>query len=231
MNPPAGWYSDPQNPHMERWWDGTQWGPQSRPRGVLAPPPPPPPSRPSKKSYIPLWIVLGLAGLGILVTLIQNAGDDESSSSSRTTTRTAAAPRTTTAAPAPLQATPPASAPSPTAAATARTPAAPAGIGRPYRDGKFEFVVNSWDGTTAHITVRNIGDEPQFMNTSAQYLYDTQGRKFEPEGNLGSELFLATLNPGQSASGTFTYVLSGAVPSHLELHDSMFSGGVEVPLR
>lgn len=46
-----------------------------------------------------------------------------------------------------------------------------------------------------------------------------------------SDIYYETLNPGESVSGALTYELSGAVPSHLELHDSVFSGGVEVALR
>lgn len=30
--PPAGWYPDPQQPHLVRWWDGAAWGPQTQPR-------------------------------------------------------------------------------------------------------------------------------------------------------------------------------------------------------
>jgi len=35
--PPAGWYADPQSPVVERYWDGQQWSPHTRPRVV--PPP------------------------------------------------------------------------------------------------------------------------------------------------------------------------------------------------
>ena len=68
------------------------------------------------------------------------------------------------------------------------------------------------------------------MSVSAQYLYDKADRKFEPEFDLTSDLVLADLNPGQAVSGSLTYILSGAVPDRLELHDSIFSGGVDVPL-
>jgi hypothetical protein len=29
--PPAGWYPDPHGLQVMRWWDGTQWGPQTQP--------------------------------------------------------------------------------------------------------------------------------------------------------------------------------------------------------
>lgn len=41
-NPPAGWYADPTQPGVERWWDGQAWSDQTRQAG--SPPPPPPQS-------------------------------------------------------------------------------------------------------------------------------------------------------------------------------------------
>ncbi|WAM13701.1 DUF4352 domain-containing protein [Rhodococcus sp. JS3073] len=99
------------------------------------------------------------------------------------------------------------------------------------RDGKFEFVVHSWDGTTAQLSVTNISDRPYSLAMSSQYLFDEQGRKFEPEFDWTSDLAFADLNPGQTVSGALTYILSGAVGDHLELHDSMFSGGIDVKLN
>jgi len=42
--PVAGWYPDPTTPGIERWWDGSAWGPQTRSVSspTLAPPPPGP---------------------------------------------------------------------------------------------------------------------------------------------------------------------------------------------
>jgi Domain of unknown function (DUF4041)/Protein of unknown function (DUF2510)/Meiotically up-regulated gene 113 len=37
---PQGWYPDPQQPELLRWWDGTQWTPQTQPAPIAAPPPP-----------------------------------------------------------------------------------------------------------------------------------------------------------------------------------------------
>ncbi|WP_374009882.1 DUF2510 domain-containing protein [Leifsonia sp. LS-T14] len=37
--PPAGWYSDPQDPTRERWWDGTGWSEHQRDRAIAPPAP------------------------------------------------------------------------------------------------------------------------------------------------------------------------------------------------
>lgn len=46
--PPPDWYTDPEDPTKQRWWDGTKWTNADRPMppgaaGGLTPPPPPPP--------------------------------------------------------------------------------------------------------------------------------------------------------------------------------------------
>lgn len=38
---PAGWYSDPQNPGQQRYWDGSAWTEATQPAPFTAPPPPP----------------------------------------------------------------------------------------------------------------------------------------------------------------------------------------------
>lgn len=38
---PPGWYADPQNHGVERWWDGRAWTQHQRQRGATTPPPPP----------------------------------------------------------------------------------------------------------------------------------------------------------------------------------------------
>ncbi len=43
---PAGWYPDPQQPGIERWWDGTTWGDQVRPVDAPVVPPAPAPFEP-----------------------------------------------------------------------------------------------------------------------------------------------------------------------------------------
>ena len=121
--------------------------------------------------------------------------------------------------------------PAPGEVAAPAAPPPPANdIGRPVRDGQFEFVVTALDGSTAQLTVTNIGDHPKTMDAGEQILMDVQGREFAPSVSILSDIYYETLNPGESASGSLMYELSGAVPDHLELHDSAFSDGVEVAL-
>jgi len=44
-NPPAGWYTDPEDPTLDRMWLGATWGDQRRPHQP-APTQPPPPTGP-----------------------------------------------------------------------------------------------------------------------------------------------------------------------------------------
>src|SRR4051794_507037 len=37
--PAAGWYDDPGDATMSRWWDGEQWSSRIRPKASSAPPP------------------------------------------------------------------------------------------------------------------------------------------------------------------------------------------------
>ena len=41
VNVPAGWYADPDDPRMERWWDGAHWSDHHRPGPARTLPPPP----------------------------------------------------------------------------------------------------------------------------------------------------------------------------------------------
>ncbi|CAM3904689.1 DUF4352 domain-containing protein [Janibacter anophelis] len=129
------------------------------------------------------------------------------------------------------------------------------GIGSPARDGKFEFTVTkveegveqvgseffseSADGqfVLVHITVKNIGDESQTLFDSEQKLKDGQGRSFSTDSGAAiamedNDVWLNEINPGNTASGTLVYDMpADAQPAEIELHDSMFSGGVTVSLK
>ncbi|MFE9101959.1 DUF4352 domain-containing protein [Actinomadura geliboluensis] len=129
------------------------------------------------------------------------------------------------------------------------------GIGRQYRDGKFGFTVtkvkkgvpkvgDQWFGDTAqgqfvivYVTVKNIGDRARTFTHHNQTLIDTKGRKFEadPEASLWTDKdnksFLQQINPGNSVKGRLIFdVPRGTRLKAIELHDSMWSGGVTVPL-
>lgn len=129
------------------------------------------------------------------------------------------------------------------------------GIGREYRDGKFAFTVtkvkkgvarvgNEYAGSEAqgqyvlvHVTVENIGDEARMFDGTNQKLIDTKERKFEADteaaiwSNQDTRSFLEQINPGNSVKGVVIFDVPKNVKlKAIELHDSMFSGGVTVPL-
>ncbi|MGV9326771.1 DUF4352 domain-containing protein [Streptosporangium sandarakinum] len=133
---------------------------------------------------------------------------------------------------------------------------AAAGIGDTVKDGRFSFKVtkvekgvervgDQYIGSDAqgqyilvHVTVKNIGDEAQMFLDSAQKLIDSADREYDADsgaavlGLKNSNAFLNNINPGNSVSG----ILLFDVPDDfrikaIELHDSPFSGGIQVALR
>ena len=139
-------------------------------------------------------------------------------------------------------------------AAADKAAAAPQ-LGKTVRDGKFAFTVTAVKcgiaqvGTNVYLTkkaqgqfcqvslkVENVGNEAQMMFASNQYLFDTNGRKFsaDPEANIyddTAKLMFENINPGNSIQGHVYFdVPKGTKVSKLELHDSMFSGGITVRL-
>jgi hypothetical protein len=135
---------------------------------------------------------------------------------------------------------------------TVATPVA-APPGSAVRDGKFQFKVvdvakaktigadNQFLKTTAQgmyvvftLQVTNIGDEPQNFFAQNQKLIDSTGREYgassEADMTLNADIAaLGEINPGNSVEARVAF----DVPPHLEmaaleLHDSMFSGGVKV---
>ncbi|MEU8122387.1 DUF4352 domain-containing protein [Spirillospora sp. NPDC049024] len=129
------------------------------------------------------------------------------------------------------------------------------GVGREYRDGKFAFTVtkvkkgvkkvgDQYFGDTAQgqfvvisVTVENIGDKARTFTNHNQTLIDAKGREFDadPEASLWTEedskSFLQQINPGNTVKGKLIYdVPPGTKLKAIELHDSMWSNGVTVPL-
>jgi hypothetical protein len=128
-------------------------------------------------------------------------------------------------------------------------------IGTAVRDGKFEFTVTKVDrgikqvggdllGEKAqgrfalvHVTVKNIGDESQLLDDTSQVVRDATGREFDADSVAamsieGNDVFLNEINPGNTVKGVLVYDMpKDAEPASIELHDSMYSGGVMVSLR
>ena len=217
-----------------------QWSPQG----------PQPPQAVKKRRWLhvlgyPLVLLLGL-GIGAA-----GGNDDGAATTQPQTSASAGAAKASSPA-----RKPPASAPAkPPVSGPGKAPAAGPGIGDKVRDGKFEFMVtkvkpgvatvgDSMLGKKAQgqfvlvsITVANIGDEPQTLVGDAQKLFDTQGRKFSVDTEAAvyladSNSIFEEINPGNSVKGTLLFdIPDGVKPARLELHDSPFSGGVDVGLR
>ena len=130
-----------------------------------------------------------------------------------------------------------------------------AGIGDKVRDGKFEFTVKSMkcgvdtvgdqylnekaQGQFCLVTlkVKNIGKEAQMFSDSDQKAYAADGTEYSSDtaaglyANKDASTFLNEINPGNQITGVLVYdVPKKTKLVKLELHDSMFSGGVTVSL-
>lgn len=168
-----------------------------------------------------------LMGLTVLGTVLKGGGGDTQVSLTNTPGRTSEA-------------------------AKPEKPQAP-GLGDVVKDGKFAFKVTKvekglsqvGEGFTVskaqgqyvliHLTVKNIGDEAQMFTDSAQKLIDTKGRQFDADSGAaalgldGSNAFLNNINPGNSVKGILLFdVPKNITLKAVELHDSVFSGGVTV---
>ncbi|HEU4515204.1 MAG TPA: DUF4352 domain-containing protein [Nocardioidaceae bacterium] len=136
----------------------------------------------------------------------------------------------------------------------ASAPEATPGVNDAVRDGKFEFTVKKVDcgktqigtsmfGTKAqgqfclvNVKVENIGDEAQSMFGDNQLMFDQEGREFSADTEAAiymdnAQTLWEEINPGNSINGVVVFdVPKNAIPSSIELHDSMFSDGVTVSL-
>ncbi|MCO8274541.1 DUF4352 domain-containing protein [Actinoplanes sp. TRM 88003] len=129
-------------------------------------------------------------------------------------------------------------------------------MGQPARDGKFEFTVKSMDYTKTSVgqsvlavkaqgtfcivtmTIKNIGDEAQTFDGTSQKAYDAKGTQYSDDleaelaVNGDASTFLQQINPGNQVTGKLVYdVPKGTKLTSIELHDSMFSSGVKIPLK
>ncbi|KUP98250.1 DUF4352 domain-containing protein [Thermobifida cellulosilytica] len=128
------------------------------------------------------------------------------------------------------------------------------GVGDTVEDGAFAFTVTEVEtGLTSigedflreeaqgqyvvvHVTVENIGDRAQMFDGSNQKLFDADGREYSNDTAAelsldGSDAFLTDINPGNKVEAKVVFdVPEGVEPASIELHESMFSGGVTVSL-
>ncbi|MQA26544.1 MAG: DUF4352 domain-containing protein [Micromonosporaceae bacterium] len=128
-------------------------------------------------------------------------------------------------------------------------------IGKPVRDGKFEFVVSKVKcgvqsvgdayGEKAQgqfclisLSIKNIGDEAQMFNDFDQKAYSADDKEYEVDSKAGwhanennTDVWLNEINPGNKIKGVLVFdIPKGGKLAKLELHDSSFSGGVTVAL-
>lgn len=69
MNSQPGWYPDPQNPTIVRYWDGQQWTSATRPNSLAAPTPPTG-TTPERKTSSGAQILRSLGGLAVVVIAV-----------------------------------------------------------------------------------------------------------------------------------------------------------------
>ncbi|MEU4422984.1 DUF4352 domain-containing protein [Actinoplanes sp. NPDC024001] len=133
--------------------------------------------------------------------------------------------------------------------------AVPGEMGKPARDGKFEFTVTKLDCSKSSVgksvlaqkaqgtycivslTVKNIGEEAQTFDGTSQKAYDAAGTQYSNDSAAELALagdastFLEQINPGNQVKGQLVYdVPKGTELTAIELHDSFLSGGVKIPL-
>lgn len=131
-------------------------------------------------------------------------------------------------------------------------------IGEPARDGKFEFTVknvkcgeksvgNEFLKTKAQgqfcrvsLTIKNIGDEAQTLDSTSQYAFNSEGQKYSSDDEAAiysqtddtSGAWFDDINPGNTVKGDIFFdVPKGTKIIKAELHDSAFSSGIEVDLK
>jgi hypothetical protein len=214
-------------------------------------PPPgyPQPIAPKKKKKWP-WIAGGAAVLVLIACFNALPGGDTSDTAATGTDKAqvAGATEKKTSKPAGETAAEPEPEKTTTEAST--------GIGDPVKDGKFQFTVTKVacgkksvgssllnqkaQGQFCLITlkVKNIGDEAQMFAGSNQKAFDAKGTEYSNDtsaeiyANSEAQTFLNEINPGNSVTGKLVFdVPKSTKLTRMELHDSIFSGGVEINLK
>jgi hypothetical protein len=199
----------------------------------------PPYAAPQKKSKKTLYIVLGVVGSFLLLCGGCGAAFTGGTGDVATSPGRAAAQA------------------SPTAGGRASAGrAATVGVGKPVRDGNFQFTVTKVRcglgkvGSNPYLTkkaqgqfcvvtltVTNIKTEPRMLNDFDQKAF-VGGSSYDADSTAGlylsgdeNSVWLNSINPGNTVAGRIVFdIPTGATLTKLELHDSGFSGGVDVDL-
>lgn len=87
------------------------------------------------------------------------------------------------------------------------------------------------------VKVKNIAKEPQTFSSASQFAYGADGARFEADDAAGifiedNDTLFNKINLGNSVSGILVFdIPKGAKIVKLKLHDSPFSGGVNVTVK
>ncbi len=88
------------------------------------------------------------------------------------------------------------------------------------------------------VSVKNIGDKPQTMFDDNQKGLGSNGAEYSTDSGAGlyantdNPVWIGEINPGNQIKGVLVFDVPKDVQlTGLELHDSAFSGGVEVSLK
>ena len=202
-------------------------------------------------------ILTGFLGLFVLILLLSRLGGSGTSSTTlATAVPSGPAPTSAPAAAADKAAADKAAADKAAAdKAAADKAAAVPGLNTAVVDGKFTFTVTKVEcgkptiGTSSYLTkeaqgqfclvsmtVKNTGDKAQYLSSSGQKAFNDKGQQYSADGAAAmyldkSNTFLEQINPGNSVNGIVVFdIPKDAKLAKLELHDSVFSGGVAVAL-
>ena len=201
--------------------------------------PPRPPRKPASRTVKIVLAVLGsIAAIMVIAVVASAASKGSGNSPSNSTTSQPPAATASSLAPSPA--------------------AQPAALSNTGADGDFKFTVTSWScgqaasaevygsadgfatqpaGTTecvAMLSVTNVHDGAQQFFQTNQYAINLRGQKLSADDNtiyasgpVGQDA--VQVNPGQTVSVGVAYAVpNGETIAKLELHDSAFSGGVDV---
>ncbi|WP_433730927.1 DUF4352 domain-containing protein [Actinoplanes sp. CA-051413] len=129
-------------------------------------------------------------------------------------------------------------------------------MGKPAKDGKFEFTVTKMKCGVASVgpadfgekaqgafclvdvSIKNVGTTAEVFNDSSQQATDAAGNVYSVDSgaavyaNEDSSTFLEQINPGNTVRGKLVFdVPEGTKLTSVVLHESMFTAGIKIPLK